>query len=320
MFRTATRTAAIAATLMATSALAQDYTTQRVEFISGSDRVVGSLYVPAGAKGALPAIVVEGPQTNNKDMVPATYAAHLARAGFVALTFDHRNFGESGGKVRFDENPAMKVQDIRQALVFLKTRPEVKADAIGLMGVCSGGGYSAAAAAAEPGLKALVTVAGFYHDPAVFRQWLGANYDARVALGRAARIRYETTGMIDYMKNVSTDVSEELAMPGQEAFDYYGTARNPSARWENRSATMFFEHFLQFNSIDSGASIAAPTMVIHSDSALVPEGAKRFYSRLPGSKKLAWMNTRQHISFYDEQPVVNEAAANALSWFKAHLR
>lgn len=222
--------------------------------------------------------------------------------------------------MRFDENPAMKVQDIRQALAFLKTRPEVKADAIGLMGVCSGGGYSAATAAAEPGLKALVTVAGFYHDPAVFRQWLGANYDARVALGRAARIKYETSGQIDYMKNVSENANEELAMPGQEAFDYYGTSRNPSARWENRSATMFFEHFLQFNSIHSGKSIKAPTMVIHSDAALVPEGARRFYDSLPGEKKLAWMNTRQHISLYDEKPIVDEAAANAIGWFKTHLR
>lgn len=86
MIRTATRTAAaLAFTLMASSALAQEFTTKRVEFVSGSDRVVGSLYVPAEAKGPLPAVVVEGPQTNNKDMVPgdlrrASRARRLRRA------------------------------------------------------------------------------------------------------------------------------------------------------------------------------------------------------------------------------------------------
>jgi fermentation-respiration switch protein FrsA (DUF1100 family) len=121
------------------------------------------------------------------------------------------------------------------------------------------------------------------------------------------------------MRNVSVNAGEELAMPGQEAFDYYGTGRNGGARWANRSATMFFEPFLQFNSIDSGASIKAATMVIHSDTALVPEGARRFYESLPGEKKLHWMRTRQHISFYDEHPIVDEAAAQATGWFKAKL-
>jgi dienelactone hydrolase len=320
MIRTATRfTAALAGMLLSGSALAADFSTKRVEFLSGDDRVVGTLYVPAGAEAPTAAVVVEGPQTNHRDMVPGTYATKLAAAGFVALTFDHRSFGESGGAVRDFENPAMKVEDIRNAVSFLKSRPEVRADAIGLLGVCSGAGYSAAAAAALPELKALVTIAGFYHDPAVFRSWLGANYDARVALGRAARIKYEATGEVDYMKNVSTAAGEELAMPGQEAYDYYGTARNTGARWANRSATMFFEPFLQFNSIDSGARIEAATMVIHSDTALVPEGAKRFYGSLPGEKKLHWMNTKQHISFYDEQPVVDEAAARATEWFEAKL-
>jgi hypothetical protein len=31
------------------------------------------------------------------------------------------------------------------------------------------------------------------------------------------------------------------------------------------------------------------------------------------------MNTRQHISFYDEQPVVDEAADQAVAWFQAQL-
>lgn len=320
MSRAATRIAvAFSGALLSTSALATDFTTSRVEFLSGEDKVVGTLYVPAGSKTPNAAVLVEGPQTNHRDMVPATYAAKLADAGFVALTFDHRTFGESGGKVRDFENPGMKVEDIRNAITFLKSRPEVRADAIGMIGVCSGAGYAAKAATMLPELKALVTVAGFYHDPAVFRSWLGANYDARVALGRAARIKYETTGQVDYMKNVSGDANEELAMPGQEAFEYYGTGRNTGARWANRSATMFFEPFLQFNSIDSGAAIKAPTLVIHSDEALVPEGAKRFFASLPSKKKLHWMTTAQHISFYDEQPVVEEAAGRAVAWFNHTL-
>ncbi len=310
------KTTALAAGLaLSSTALAGEIEIRRVQFLSGGETIVGSLYQPAGADAARPAVLVEGPQTNHRDMVPATYARKLAQAGFVALTFDHRTFGESGGAVRDFENPAMKVEDVHNALAFLRARPEVQADAVGLLGICSGAGYSAKAAAGNPGVKALVTIAGFYHDPAVFRSWLGANYDARVALGRAAREKYERTGEDDYMTNVSLDEGAELAMPGREAYDYYGTARNTGARWANRSATMFFEPFLQFNSIDSGPEIDAATLVIHSDAALVPEGARRFHASLPGEKALHWMETRQHISFYDEAPVVDEAAAQAVAWF-----
>lgn len=122
MSRAATRIAvAFSGALLSTSALATDFTTSRVEFLSGEDKVVGTLYVPAGSKTPNAAVLVEGPQTNHRDMVPATYAAKLADAGFVALTFDHRTFGESGGKVRDFENPGMKVEDIRNAITFLKS-------------------------------------------------------------------------------------------------------------------------------------------------------------------------------------------------------
>ena len=307
-------------TLPAEAAADPSFETRRVEFLSGNDRVVGTMYVPSGARGPSAAVLVEGPQTNHRDMVPATYAAKLAQAGFVALTFDHRSFGESGGAVRDLEHPAMKVEDIRNALSFLMSQPQVKSDAVALLGVCSGAGYAASVAAATPSVKSLVTIAGFYHDPAVFRAWLGPNYDARVELGRQARIKYEMTGVVDYMKNVSSSTAEELAMPGQEAYDYYGTGRNTGAHWVNRSATMFFEPFLQFNSIDSGARIQAATMVIHSDAALVPDGARRFHASLPGTKQLHWMKTAQHIDFYDVKPVVDEAAAMAVSWFDRTLR
>lgn len=321
MTRLALRTAAtLVSDALSSTALAADFTTKRVEFLSGPDTVVGTLYLPVETIRPAAAVLVEGPQTNHRDMVPATYAARLARAGYVALTFDHRTFGESGGEVRDFENPAMKVEDIRNAMTFLRSRPEVKADAIGMLGVCSGAGYSAKVAASLRELKALVTVAGFYHDPAVFRSWLGVNYNARIELGRKARVKYETTGRIDYIQNVSNDANAELAMPGQEAFDYYGTGRNTGARWANRSATMFFEPFLQFNSIDSGPQIEAATMVIHSDAALVPEGARRFYESLPGQKRLHWMTTKQHIDFYDVTPVVDEAAEHAIGWFDKILR
>ncbi|KYC42448.1 hypothetical protein WA1_21015 [Scytonema hofmannii PCC 7110] len=299
------------------TATTNNITVRKVQFLSQGTKVVGNLYLPTTIRqGARPAVVVVGPQSSVKEQVPAVYARRLAEEGFVALTFDHRTFGESSGVPRQFENPEMKVQDILNAVTFLRALPEVKQDAIGILGVCSGGGYSAKAAAMDKSINALVTVAGFYHDPQVMRQWLGDRYEARVKMGREARIRYEKTGQIDYMTNVDPK-NQNVAMPGQEAYDYYGTSRGSQPGWVNRSAVMFFEPFLQFNAINAGRNIKAPTLVIHSDTALVPDGARRFFNSIPTKQKnLHWMTTKNHIAFYDQPEVVEEAASKATAWLK----
>lgn len=302
------------------AATANKVTVRKVQFLSGGTKVVGALYLPATiASGSQPAVVVVGPQTSVKEQVTSMYARQLAERGFVALAFDQRTFGESGGEPRQFENPAMKVEDIRSAVTFVRALPEVQHDAVGLLGVCSGGGYAARAAASDPSINALVTVAGFYHDPQVMRQWLGENYEARLQMGRAARIKYEKTGQVDYMTNVDPK-DLNVAMPGREAYEYYGTSRGARPGWANRSAVMFFEPFLQFNAIDAGREIKAPTLVIHSDTALVPDGARRFFTSIPtNQKKLHWMTTTNHIAFYDQPEVVQSAAGKAAQWFKQTL-
>ena len=298
---------------------ANEITVRKVQFLSQGTKVVGNLYIPANIKAPQASVVVVGPQSSVKEQVSQVYARQLAAQGFVALTFDHRTFGESGGAPRQFENPQMKVEDIHSAVTFLRALPEVKPDAVALMGICSGGGYSAKAAAMDSSINALVTVAGFYHDPQVMRQWLGENYEARLNMGRQARIKYEKTGQVDYMTNVDPK-NLNVAMPGHEAYDYYGTQRGLRSGWVNRSAVMFFEPFLQFNAIDAGRDIKAPTLVIHSDTALVPDGARRFFQSIPTNQKnLHWMSTENHIAFYDQQEVVEEAAVKATAWLKQTL-
>ena len=294
---------------------------RRVQFLSDGSAVVGNLYLPGSSTGQAPraAVAVVGPQSSVKEQVSALYARKLAERGYVALTFDHRTFGQSEGQPRQYENPAMKVEDIRNALTFLRAQGEVKQDAIALLGICSGGGYSARAAAAEQSLGALVTVAGFYHDPDVMKQWLGKNYQARLEMGKAARMQYESRGTVDYMTNVDP-IRSNVAMPGAEAYEYYGTGRGLAPNWVNRSAVMFFEPFLQFNAIDAGKHIKSPTLVIHSDAALVPDGARRFYRSVPAKKDLHWMKTANHIAFYDQAEVVDAAVERATAWLDNQLK
>lgn len=90
----------------------------RVTFQSEGETLVGTLHLPASYRTGdkLPAVVVTGSWTTVKEQMAGLYASKLAEAGYAALAFDFRYFGESGGQPRQYEWPAAKVRDIRKAL------------------------------------------------------------------------------------------------------------------------------------------------------------------------------------------------------------
>lgn len=86
--------------------------------------VAGHLHLPADLPpdGLLPGVVVVGPSPSVKEQIADRYAARLAAAGYVALTFDPRNLGESGGAPRQREDPAGELVDLRAGTSFLRAR------------------------------------------------------------------------------------------------------------------------------------------------------------------------------------------------------
>src|SRR5262249_56209617 len=135
--------------------------------------LAGGLRARAG--GRRPGLVFTGPFTGTRDQVTGTYAAALAEAGYATLAFDHRNFGESGGRPRRDEDPQGKLADLRAAVSFLRARPEVDPERIGAIGICLGGGYALKFAAFDPRVKAFAGIAGAYNTPYAMRSGMGSD-------------------------------------------------------------------------------------------------------------------------------------------------
>jgi uncharacterized protein len=67
------------------------------------------------AAGKAPAVVLTGPFSGVKEQVVGTYAARLRERGITTLAFDHRGFGESGGR-RAHEDSQGKLSDLRAAV------------------------------------------------------------------------------------------------------------------------------------------------------------------------------------------------------------
>lgn len=282
----------------------------------------GHLRLPAGATRPGPALVFTGPFTGVKEQVVGTYADHLTAAGYITLTFDHRNFGASAGSPRQHEDPAGKLLDLRDALGFLATRPEVDPDRLGCVGVCLGGGYALRFAAFDPRVRALAVVAGAYNDPRQMRTAMGAD-GFREAMAQFAAVaqREYTAGAPEYLPAVGAD-GAEAAMPGPEPFAYYGTDRAASDGWTNRVTRQSVHALMTLDSASAAEFISpTPLLVVHGrqDDYCSPAGAQRVFDTAGDPKRMVWLDATQHIDLYDNPVFVAPAITEITAWFASHL-
>ena len=281
--------------------------TERVAFSSEGVELAGELR-SAGTGHGQPGIVLTGPFTGVKEQVTGTYARMLAAAGFATLAFDHRGFGESGGRPGHEDSQG-KLADLRAAVGFLAGRPEADAARIAVVGICLGGGYAVRSAAADPRVKAVAGIAGGYNSPGLILQAMGTG-PYRSALA-ASLERYD-----EYMPAVAAD-GGEAAMGGEEPYAYYATGRSSSPHWRNQVTRGSLHSLMTFDALSAAELLAStPLLIVHgkTDAYCSPELARAFYERKPGDKEILWLDASQHTDLYDSEVYVTRAVQATASF------
>ncbi|MDQ3788168.1 MAG: alpha/beta fold hydrolase [Actinomycetota bacterium] len=290
----------------------------KVSFDSDGVTLTGNLFLPDGVERA-PGVVVAGTWTSVKELMADRYAQALADRGLAALSFDFTGFGESAGEPRDVEDPARKVRDIHHAVGFLAGHPAVDGQRLGALGICAAAMYMADNAADDPRVGSLALVAPWLHDADICAAAYGgaAAVAEKIKLCREARARYVETGEIDYVPVVST-TDPRAAMPYEIDF-YLNPARGGIPAWPNRFAVMAWENWLTYDAIALAPRVTQPTVLVHSEDAAIPDGARRFHTGLAGPKDILWSQGTQ-FDFYDQQPQVTLAADTVAAHFGRTLR
>ncbi|CAN5459178.1 alpha/beta fold hydrolase [soil metagenome] len=132
--------------------------------------LAGTLTLPKGASSKQPvsAIVTitgSGPQDRDENLgLPGfrpfrQLADALGRRGIAVLRMDDRGTGASGGTFK-GSTSADFAEDVRAGLAYLRTRPEIRADRLGVLGHSEGAVIAPLVAEKEPRLRAIVLLAG----------------------------------------------------------------------------------------------------------------------------------------------------------------
>jgi fermentation-respiration switch protein FrsA (DUF1100 family) len=292
---------------------------RRITFASEGIELVGDLRLPAaqpgigagvGGRPGWPGIVLTGPFTGVKEQVTGSYAEQLSAAGFITLAFDHRGFGESGGR-RQHEDSQGKLADLRAAVSALAGAAEVDPARIGMVGICLGGGYAIRAAAQDPRVKAVVGIAGGYNSPAELAASMGMG-EYRAAL-KAFVDRYDS-----FLPAVAAD-GGEAAMGGDEPYAYYGTSRSRSPHWRNEVTRGSLHSLMTFDALGAAELLAdTPLLIVHGrrDAYCSPALAQAVYDRAPGDKQILWLDAALHTELYDNRPCVNQAATATAAFLR----
>src|SRR5688572_13855115 len=132
--------------------------------------LAGTLTLPRSASRTKPvsAIVTatgSGPQDRDENIgLPGflpfrQIADSLARRGIAVLRMDDRGTGASGGTFK-GSTSADFAEDVRAGLAYLRTRPEIRGDRLGVLDHSEGAIIAPMVAEKEPTLRAIVLLAG----------------------------------------------------------------------------------------------------------------------------------------------------------------
>lgn len=142
------------------------YREEEVSFKSraGDIHLSGTLTIPSG-KGPFPAVVLvspSGPFTRDEPLLNhrpfLVLSDYLTRQGVAVLRSDIRGSGASGGKYATATRNDF-ADDVRAAVEFLRRRPEIAAQNVGLIGHVDGGRTASIAARRNSDVKFLVLLA-----------------------------------------------------------------------------------------------------------------------------------------------------------------
>lgn len=299
-------------------------------FGPGGARLAGMLALPdaPGAPGAtlrVPAVLLCQGLSGIKELVLPAVAARLRAAGFAALAFDYRGYGQSEGEPGWIL-PDARVDDALHAFAYLATRPEVDPLRLGVYGLSLGGPVALCLAADETRARAVAAISGpgdgeeFLRALRTSSEWLA--FKARIAADRTQRATTGHSTLVPLPEIIPLSPRFLAAYNALKAEEESSVSAKPApdaapARFWFASA----DAIMRFRPRSAIPRIAPrPVLLVAGevDDAATIEQARALYAAAGPSAQLVVVPGRDHIDL-DGGRGLEYQIGLAIAWFKQHL-
>jgi pimeloyl-ACP methyl ester carboxylesterase len=278
--------------------------------------LAGTLTIPKNARGRVPAVVTitgSGPEDRDEAIPPVKgyrpfreLADTLGRRGIAVLRMDDRGFGGSGGDGATATSDDF-AQDIESGLAYLRTRPEIDATRLALVGHSEGGLIAPIVAARDPKVRAIVLMAG-------------TAYTGRRIL------EFQNRYALDHNPKLSASARDSIMRTVPHTLDSLSRAN----RW--------ISFFLDYDPIPTARRVRQPVLIVQgaTDQQVTPEQADTLAAALraggnrdvtvhvfPETNHLFIRDPSGNPSGYPELPehtVRRDALGLIADWLAARLR
>ena len=289
------------------AALSDSVTRKRVVYQNRYGlNIVGELYraKELDLSRRYPALIVGAPYGGVKEQGPCVYGDHLARRGFVVLTFDQSFMGESSGFPRNLSSPDIFVENFSAAVDFLGLQSFVDRERIGVIGICGSGGFALSAAQCDTRIKAVAT-ASMYDMSAAVRggQDPAALQTVKKQLSAQRWVDAEN-GYPEYLPGFPEQPIDEVPAgipePDAEWMRFYALKRghHPNARGGfTTTSALTMMNFPLLAHIDEIAP--RPILFVVGDRAHSKFFSEDAYAAAQEPKELYTVTDAEHIDLYD---------------------
>jgi dipeptidyl aminopeptidase/acylaminoacyl peptidase len=283
--------------------------TEPVTFFSDGLRVDARFYRPESSQEAMAAVVFcPGSRVTKETPYYHEYIPRLVEANLGVLLIDYRGWGQSEGTPG-ELYPMEQVADIRNAVTYLETRPEVDPNRIGIFGVSFGGALGVQAAGCDERIRAVVTVL--------------SPFDGAQML-RGSRREYE---WVELLAELEADRRERVRSGQGRTTEHFSP---PTPERSNTKALSqapippiplaCLDAIREFRPLDVVARVA-PRALLFIAATLDPtcpvEHSELAYEAAGSPKRLVVIDSTEHYGTYVKHMdrIIDEATA----WFDRHL-
>ncbi|KAH6683866.1 Alpha/Beta hydrolase protein [Halenospora varia] len=276
-------------------------TRTNIEFNAADGIRLRGWFYRAGEKG--PCIIIANGFTGTKEAFLDDFAERFQAAGYAALVYDNRNWGESEGSPRNESDPVAQTRDYLAAFDYAASLPEVDPARIVYWGSSLAGGNVICAAAVDKRIRAVISqvpfVSGEMLDMAMGpkKQGFMLTDRSQLAKGGSSHMIAVIPDSIEEVENGTT----QAVLGTPDVFPFLAELDRRNVKWE-KYATMQSLFYMQSHEPKAFIGRISPTpllMVVGEQDLCCPTRMQlAMYAQALEPKKLHVLRGEGHFGPY----------------------